>query len=115
MPQPRPIRRVLFICHHNRRRSATAERVFGKRADLEVRSAGTSETALARVNSRMLEWADMIFVMEDTQLEALEQMFPGRPALARVVCLQIPDEYEFLDEELVRLLEERVEPYLKLR
>jgi predicted protein tyrosine phosphatase len=115
MADSRSVRRVLFVCHHNRRRSATAERVFAKRADLEVRSAGTSEAALARVNSRMLEWADLIFIMDDEQREALEQMFPEDPALARVVCLQIPDEYRFLDSELVRLLEERVEPYLNSR
>jgi predicted protein tyrosine phosphatase len=100
------------VCHQNRRRSATAERLFAKRADLEVRSAGTSEEALARVNSRMLEWADLIFVMEDRQRDALEQMFPDNAALERVVCLQIPDEYRFLDGELVRLLQERVAPYL---
>ena len=111
----RPLRRILFVCHHNRRRSATAERVFAKRADIEVRSAGTSEAALARVNGRMLEWADLIFVMDDEQRAALEQMFPDDPALARIVCLQIPDEYPFLDGELVRLLEERVGRYLKWR
>ena len=108
-------RRILFVCHHNRRRSATAERVFAKRADIEVRSAGTSEAALARVNGRMLEWADLIFVMDDHQREALERMFPDDPALARIVCLQIADEYPFLDGELVRLLEERVGRYLNSR
>src|ERR1700687_3541588 len=40
------IRHVLFVCRLNRSRSATAERVFCKRADLEVRSAGTSDDAL---------------------------------------------------------------------
>ena len=110
-----PRRRILFVCHHNRRRSATAERVFSKRADIEVRSAGTSEAALARVNGRMLELADLIFVMDDHQREALERMVPDDPALARIVCLQIADEYPCLDGELVRLLEERVGRYLNSR
>ena len=63
----------------------------------------------------MLEWADLIFVMDDHQREALERMFPDDPALARIVCLQIADEYPFLDGELVRLLEERVGRYLNSR
>ena len=113
MAEPRRVRRVLFVCQYNRRRSATAERVFAKRSDLEVRSAGTSEEALVRVNRHMLAWADVIFVMDDGQREALDRLFPDDPALARLICLQIPDEFQFLDEELVRLLENRVEPYLQ--
>ena len=115
MPEPRAVRRVLFVCHYNRRRSATAERVFAKRPDLEVRSAGTSDDALARVNRHMLTWADVIFVMDDAQRTALERMFPDDPALERVICLEIPDEYRFLDVELVRLLEERVARHLDSR
>jgi predicted protein tyrosine phosphatase len=100
--------RLLFLCFQNRRRSATAERVFSKRADLEVRSAGIGPEALVRVNERMLEWADTIFVMEEDHRQALERAFPAHPALQHVINLGIPDEYSFLDPELVRLLEEKV-------
>jgi predicted protein tyrosine phosphatase len=105
-------RRVLFLCRYNRRRSPTAERVFGKRADLEVRSAGTSRDALARVNEHMLEWADVIFIMDGEQERALRQMFPAHAALTRLVTLDIPDDYGFLDPDLVRLLETRVNEHL---
>jgi predicted protein tyrosine phosphatase len=104
------VRKVLFVCHLNRVRSATAERLFCKRPDLDVRSAGTSVDAMVRVNARMLDWADMIFTMDEGQREALEQMFPQHPALGRLVCLQIPDEFTFLQPELVTLLEQRVIP-----
>ncbi len=53
-PTARPIR-VLFVCHYNRKRSATAERVFGKDPSLDVRSAGTSAEAMVQVNERMLD------------------------------------------------------------
>lgn len=102
-----PARHVLFICRLNRSRSATAERLFCKRADLDVRSAGTNDDALVRVNKRMLDWADHIFIMDGAQREALERMFPGHPALARLECLDIPDDFTFLQPELVKLLEER--------
>ena len=112
---PDPIR-TLFICHFNRKRSATAERVFAKDPSLDVLSAGTSEEALVQVNQRMLEWADIVFVMDDDQCQALARMFPGHPAVERVVCLNIMDVYHFLDPELVSLLQERTNPHLeKLR
>jgi predicted protein tyrosine phosphatase len=104
--------RVLFVCHYNRKRSATAERIFGKEPDLDVRSAGTSEDALVRVNQRMLEWADVIFTMDGEQRRDLARMFPGHPALERLICLEIPDRYDFLDPELVSLLRERTATYL---
>src|SRR3954469_18685963 len=104
--------RVLFVCHYNRKRSATAERVFDKDPKLEVRSAGTSEDALVRVNPRMLDWADVVFTMDGEQLRDLARMFPAHPALAKVICLEIEDQYDFLDPELVELLRARTAPYL---
>ena len=107
-----PARRVLFICRWNRCRSATAERIYAKRPDLDVRSAGTSSDALVQVNQRMLDWADTIFIMEPEHQRALDAMFPGHPALERLICLDIPDDYLFLQPELVTLLEDRVKAHL---
>lgn len=111
MTQPRPLR-VLFICRQNRRRSATAERIFGKDPSLEVRSAGTNHDALVQVNARMLDWAEVIFTMDTGQERALEHQFAGHAALQRLICLEIPDRFVFLDPELVRLLEERARPHI---
>ena len=111
-PPAAPIR-ALFICHYNRRRSATAERVFGKDPALEVLSAGTSDEAMVQVNQRMLEWADVVFVMDGEQVEALGTMFPDHPILPKVICLNIDDCYHFLDPELVAILQERTRPHFK--
>ena len=105
--------RVLFVCHYNRKRSATAERIFGKDPSLEVRSAGTSNDALVRINSRMIEWAEIIFTMDEDQGRDLSRMFPGHAGLDRIVCLHILDRYDFLDPELVALLRERTAPHLR--
>jgi predicted protein tyrosine phosphatase len=105
--------RALFICHYNRKRSATAERLFGKDPALEVLSAGTSDEAMVQVNRRMLEWADIVFVMDDEQVQALGRMFPAHPALEQVVCLDIPDAYHFLDPELVAILQQRTLPHFE--
>jgi predicted protein tyrosine phosphatase len=112
MPHTAPAKRVLFICRLNRHRSATAERIFSKRTDLDVRSAGTEEDALVRVNARMLEWADVIFAMDPLQVEALSRMFPAHPALDRVICLDIEDVYSFLQPQLVELLQQKVPEHL---
>ena len=50
--------------------------------------------------------------MDPSQQWALEQMFPNHPALQRLVCLDIPDDFGFLAPDLVKLLEERVPPHL---
>lgn len=105
--------RALFICQFNKKRSATAERVFVKDPTLDVLSAGTSEDALVRVNERMLEWADIIFAMDEEQIHDLQRMFPGHPAILSIVCLQIRDVYNFLDPQLVTLLHERTQPHLE--
>jgi predicted protein tyrosine phosphatase len=112
--QLRPTR-VLFLCRHNRMRSATAERIFSRRPDLDVRSAGTATDALARVNAHMLEWADLIFIMDDAQRLALERQFGGHAALERLICLEIPDDYTFMQQELVDLLHHRTEAHLSSR
>ncbi len=113
MGERRSVQHVLFVCYQNRRRSATAERLFCKRTDLDVRSAGIGPEALVRVNARMLEWADFVFVMEEGHRRELQRMFPGHPALEQVVCLEIPDEFAFLDPRLVDLLESRVAHHLQ--
>ena len=62
-PSPTRAIKVLFVCHYNRKRSATAERIFGKDPALDVKSAGTSVEAMVQVNGRMLDWADIVFTM----------------------------------------------------
>ena len=106
MADPPSPKRVLFLCRHNRMRSPTAERMFGKRPDLEVRSAGTSSDALTHVNARMLEWADLIFIMDDQQRRSLGRRFAGHPTLE--------DDFSFMQPELVDLLTARATPHLPL-
>lgn len=105
--------RVLFVCRYNRRRSATAERVFSKDPSLDVRSAGTSDDALVQVNAHMLAWADLVLIMDAREERALRARFADDPALERIVNLDIPDDYSFLDPELVRLLQDRANPHIE--
>jgi predicted protein tyrosine phosphatase len=103
--------KVLFVCSGNIDRSPTAEGMFKTRADLEVMSAGTSLLARRRVTKQLIDWADKIFVMEQKHADRLEHLEPG--ARTKIVVLNILDEYHRNDPELIRLLNERVTPYLQ--
>lgn len=106
------MRTVLFVCSHNRLRSATAEQVFSRREDLEVESAGTNQDAENPLTAELVAWADVIFVMEKAHRGKLQRCFRAAPAGKRVICLEIPDNYAFMQSDLVRLLEERVSRHL---
>jgi len=103
--------RVLFVCSQNRLRSPTAEQVFSNRPGFEVTSAGTDRGAETPVSSDVIEWADVIFVMERTHRNKLAKTFRNHLKDKRVICLDIPDEFEFMDPELIRLLEMKVGPF----
>ena len=106
------MKRVLFVCSQNRLRSPTAEQVFSKRSDIEVDSAGTNHDADNPLTAELVEWADIIFVMEKTHRTKLQQRFRSALKNTRVICLDIPDEFEFMDPMLVRQLETKVSRHL---
>src|SRR5215471_4205432 len=105
------MKRVLFICSQNRLRSPTAERVFSNREGFEVASAGLNPEAETRVSADLLEWADVIFVMERAHRNKLSKKFKAHLKSKRVICLDIPDEFEFMDPVLVRLLKAKAGPF----
>jgi predicted protein tyrosine phosphatase len=106
------MKNVLFVCSGNRLRSPTAEQVFSTRRDIEVTSAGTNHDADNPLTKELVSWADIIFVMEKAHRTKLQKKFRDSLKAARVICLDIPDDYGFMDPELVKLLENRVSRYL---
>ena len=109
------VRRILFLCSQNRLRSPTAELVFSTARDAEVASAGLDHDADVACTPELLEWADVVFVMEKAHRSRLSKRF--RPYLknAQVICLDIPDNYAFMQLELVQLLHDRVDRHLHRR
>jgi len=105
-------RKLLFICSRNRWRSPTAEKIFHGVDSLQARSAGTETGARIKVTAGHLGWADLVFVMEKKHLRRLQEKFPEALADKRVVCLNIPDDFQFMQPELVTLLQAAVPPYL---
>jgi len=104
--------KVLFVCSRNKWRSRTAETLFGNHPEHQVRSAGTEREARIRVSEGLVSWADLIFVMEKRHRTRLREAFPSAMEDKEVVILEIPDDYEYMDPELVQMLEASVRPHL---
>lgn len=60
----------------------------------------------------MIEWADLIFVMEKSHRIKLKRNFASLLRDKRVICLEIPDDYDYMQPELVALFEAKVTPFL---
>ena len=106
-------RNVLFLCSQNRLRSPTAEQVFADWPGIETASAGLNVAADNPLTPELLQWADLIFVMERAHRSKLSARFQPYLAGKRVVCLDIPDDYEFMDRELIELLRSKVPRHLR--
>jgi predicted protein tyrosine phosphatase len=106
------IRRILFICSRNQLRSPTAEQVFSNRPELEVASAGLDPKCKAPVTPEVVEWADVIFVMERHHRNKLLKHFKNTIKNQNIVVLGITDDYDYMDPGLVRLFEKLVPPHL---
>lgn len=103
---------LLFICSRNKWRSRTAETIFKDRHGFQVRSAGTEPSARIKVNQKLIDWAEMIFVMEKKHRQRLQKNFTLDPD-AEVIVLDIPDEYQYMDPELIEILESSVMNYFE--
>lgn len=105
----------LFVCHANQRRSRAAEELCSRLAaarglPISVLSAGMSQQADTSVTQSLADQADTIFVMEEHMREELQHSYPQ--PVGKIVCLDIPDEYERDSVVLMKLLRDALEPYL---
>ena len=116
--------KILFVCSQNKWRSLTAEKIFAASPKCQVRSAGTSNNARIKLTAGHIGWADLIFAMEDKHIQIIKSKFgesfrtasmSDRSRVSRnLVCLQIPDVYKYMDEELIEILMARVSEHIDL-
>ncbi len=107
------MKNVLFLCSANKWRSPTAEQIFTGWPGAEVDSAGLNAGAVVELSTEQLEWASIIFVMEKTHRAKLSRKFKRHLKGKRIICLDIPDHYEFMDETLIAILKAKVTPHLR--
>ena len=79
---------------------------------LSVRSAGTASSARIKVNEKLIEWADLVFVMEKHHKQFLTQKYSFLLDCKNIVVLDIPDEYQYMDEELIEIINSSTALYI---
>lgn len=92
----------------------TAEKIFHGFNGYDVRSAGTEESARIKVTEGHIGWADIIFVMEKKHTRRLKEKFSNKLINKPLICLDIPDDYTFMDEDLIEMLKSRVSEYIEV-
>jgi len=106
-------KKILFVCTINRMRSKTAHEIYANDIRFEVKSAGTDRGAETVINRELLEWADSVAVMEKHHRNAIRKQFPDIYSKKRIVCLYIPDEYDYMQPELVSVIRSRFEDVIR--
>ncbi|MEO9884138.1 MAG: phosphotyrosine protein phosphatase [Balneola sp.] len=103
---------ILFICSQNKLRSPTAEQIYANRDDLAVSSAGLNNDAENCVSGELLEWSDIIFVMEKNHLNRLRKNFGKYLKDQKIICLDIPDIYAFMEPSLIEVFKSKLPRYI---
>ncbi|HVZ41071.1 MAG TPA: phosphotyrosine protein phosphatase [Candidatus Kapabacteria bacterium] len=104
---------ILFVCGRDRLRSPTAEQVFATWPGVEGASAGLNPDSENPLTPDLLTWADTIIVMEKAHRSSrLRKHFGAYVGTKRVVCLDIPDRYDYMEPALAALLRARVPRHL---
>ena len=84
----------LFVCNQGKYRSRTAASLFG----------GRFAGVFVNLKKEDLAWADIVYVMEESQRSEIGKLFPQEYLKNRILNVEVPDIYGYMDEELVDVL-----------
>lgn len=104
---------LLVICGKNKRRSRTAEYIFKNDPRFNIRSAGLSPQSNRKISEGDLNWADITLVMESDHKSKIRKLYTHLD-LPPIQVLDIPDEYEFMNEELIEILTTKINTLLEM-
>jgi len=90
-------------------RSATAHKIYEDDIRFDIKSAGTDKSANTVISLELLSWADSIVVMETAHRNYIRKKFPDIYKNKKIVCLYIPDDFDFMQTELIVRLKETFE------
>jgi predicted protein tyrosine phosphatase len=105
--------KILFLCSRNRWRSPTAEALLKGHPRYEARSAGTENGARVKLTAGLVGWADVVVCMEKKHADRVRERFAEELGDKPLFVLRIPDDYEFMDPELVALLKAELSNHLE--
>jgi predicted protein tyrosine phosphatase len=108
------MKKVLIVCTGNKDRSPTAAMLLAEMcAPMWVTSAGTEPWAKNQVTLELVKEADIICVMEDSHQRLICRRF-GEAHAAKVIVLDIPDNYICWEAGLVDLLKPKLRAALRI-
>ncbi|MET0026554.1 MAG: hypothetical protein ABW101_02860 [Candidatus Thiodiazotropha sp.] len=105
---------LLFVCSECRLRSPTAEEVFSRYEGIKALAAGTNSDAETPLSGDLIEWADVVLVMEKSHRDKLSKKYQALLKGKKLVVLDIPDHYQRMQPELIQLLRARVSRHVQL-
>ena len=105
---------ILVVCGRNKKRSRTDEFVFKNDNRFNIRSAGLSPKSNRKISEKDLNWSNLVFVMETRQRTKIRELY-SHLELPDIDILNIPDDYDFMDKELVSILSDRINDSLRIR
>ena len=106
------MKNLLFVCKYNQMRSRTAESIYSDDSRYVVKSAGISKNAQVRLTEDLIIWADIVFVMESKYRDVIVDLYPIESFSKKIVSLNIPDTYYYMETLLVELIKSRVNSFL---
>lgn len=96
-------KKLLFICMANVNRSPTFERYFQQNLkQFEVKSTGTYMGYPERLTVQLLQWADIIYVMDLSQEMFIAERF--KPYHKKVKVIGVSDQYDPDSPELIEII-----------
>ena len=98
---------ILVVCGKNKKRSKTAEHIFKKDNRFNIRSVGVSPKSDRKISESDLNWADLVLAMETDQRSKIKELY-RHIKLPKIEVLYIDDDYEFMDEELIQILTDKI-------
>lgn len=108
-------KRVLAVCSAGMLRAPTLANVLWKEWAYNTRSCGMTDFALIPIDEELIVWADeIVFVSCDVWLNTPVRIQDTIAEFGKkIVCLSIPDDYEWGDAELMKMCLEQYSEHLK--
>ena len=98
---------ILVVCARNKKRSRTAEYIFKNDNRFAIRSVGLSVKSPRKISENDLNWASLVLVMENNHRAKIKDIYSFLD-LPPIEVLGIPDDYEFMNMELIEILEDKI-------
>lgn len=100
-----PSKRVLCVCSAGMLRSPTVAWVLSNPPfNFNTRAVGASDYALIPLDEALVQWADEVICMDNSQKRIIEEL--DASSNTPIYVSNIPDEYPFRDPELVKIVTE---------